>query len=198
MSSTFDLYAHDTPLPFNPDDPGGENDPTPSRPTVDIASAGWCPVFWCAGFNATEDMVDVASSEGTFPAVVAPLESVRARLAERDGLVRDVFPAHIDLWTRWRACIDRVDRLYLHLETYSFASQFTDPDETALPLFAAISWFSPRAKRKPSDVEWDFTNLLRVAELAGYDPKYHLLLPTGRDLDWHLVGGSPRSGEKAV
>jgi hypothetical protein len=88
MSNQACLFAEDTPAPCDPFAEGGD----PGANTVPIAGAAdQVPAFWLCCFDKG-DVAVVESEEGAVSAPVSEMARVRSRLAERDALVRQLFP----------------------------------------------------------------------------------------------------------
>lgn len=157
MSNPVSLLADDTPHPPRP----GRDLPGDGPVTV-AGCADRVPVFWLFCFGA-DDLSYYEGPEGPVPLLVAEMDKVRQRLAERDHLARDLFPAHTSLWERWGKAIESLDRHYLKADLSGAQVLYVDEDELACRISEALDWFE-----LGNDSER--AHLLDLAGIEHYDP----------------------------
>jgi hypothetical protein len=160
MSNQACLFAEDTPAPYDPFAEGSD----PDANTMHIAGAAdQVPAFWLCCFDKG-DIAVVESDEGAIPALVSEMARVRSRLAERDPLVRELFPAHAGAWDEFRRAVEAAGRKYLKVDAYEVWMLHEDEGAFGRLLKKVLNWFT---SKKKSDLE----ALLRLAGIDGYDHK---------------------------
>jgi hypothetical protein len=158
MSNQACLIADDTPHP-----PAPELDDDPATNRLFVAGcSGRVPVFWLFCFD-THDLTHYQDDDGPVPALIAEMDKVRQRLADRDAKARELFPQYVAVWEQWRRVIDRIDRQYLKTDFVEVQMLYEDEDELACQLSEALDWFE-----LGSDSERD--HLLTLAGITTYDP----------------------------
>jgi hypothetical protein len=159
MSNQACLLADDTPHPPSP-----EHDDEPETNRLFVAGCAYqVPVFWLFCFGA-EDLTHYEDDEGPVPALIAEMDKVRQRLADRDQRARELFPEHVAIWERWCQAIDAIDRQYLKADVGEIQMLCDDEDELACQLSEALDWFELE-----NDLERD--HLLALAGITTYDAK---------------------------
>src|SRR5262245_27770559 len=108
MSNQACLLAEDSPSP-----PALQHDGDTVANTLFVAGCAYqVPAVWLFCFGS-DDLSHYQGEAGPVPALVAEMDKVRQRLADRDRRARDLFPEHEAIWERWRGVIDAIDRQYL-------------------------------------------------------------------------------------
>jgi hypothetical protein len=158
MSNQACLLADDDPHPPSPEH---DDDPATNRLFVAGCSCQ-VPVFWLFCFGA-DDISHYEDEDGPVPVLIAEMDKVRQRLAERDAKARELFPQHVAVWERWCGVIDKVDRQYLKTDLVEVQMLHEDEDELACQLSEALDWFE-----LGGDAERD--HLLALAGITTYDP----------------------------
>jgi hypothetical protein len=158
------MFAENTPDVVGPDSP--RQDGRKTR-TVYFAGCAWqVPVFWLFCYDL-EDLSDYQCDDGSLiPTLVTPLERVRARLAERDGLARSLFPQYVSVWEEWRQAVEKLKRHYLKADMCEIWC-IDGGDILKDSLTAALSWLRTGKPKHGLD------DLLGVAGISTYDRKTH-------------------------
>ena len=157
MSNKACLLADDTPHPPSP-----EYDDDPGRNPLFIAGCAFqVPAFWLFCFDA-QDLTHYEDADGPVPTLIAEMDKVRQRLADRDGKARDLFPQHVTVWEEWRKAIDLVDREYLKMDVVELQALCDNEDDLACQLSEALDWFE---FGNASELE----HLLALAGISTYD-----------------------------
>jgi hypothetical protein len=177
MSNDACLFAEDTPAPY---DPFAEVSELGTN-TLQVAGAAYqVPMFWLCCFDKA-DIAIVKTQEGDIPALVSEMARVRSRLAERDDLVKALFPAYIRAWDEFRKAVDLADRKYLKVDAYEIW-MLNEEGEFGRLLKKALNWF--RSKKKA-----DQDALLFLAGIEGYDRKTKsFTVPENDDPEQFLYG----------
>lgn len=177
MSNQACLFAEDTPAPYDPfaeeSDPGAD--------TVQVAGAAYqVPAFWLACFDKA-DIAVVESEEGDIPQLVSELDRVRSRLAEREVVVKELFPAHAKAWEEFRRAVEAAGRKYLKVDAYEIWMLHEEDGEFGRLLKKALSWFGSRKKS-------DLDALLSLAGIEAYDSKAKTFFSGDDDPERFLYG----------
>ncbi len=176
MSNQACLFAEDTPTPF---DPFAEGD-DPRANTVEIAgAASQIPAFWLSCFDK-EDIALIESEDGDLPTLVSDMARVRARLAERDATVKELFPGHAGAWNEFRRAVEGAGRKYLKVDAYEIWLLYEDGEFGRL-LKKALNWF--RSGKKA-----DLGALLSLAGIEAYDNKTRTFSAGEYDSESFLYG----------
>jgi hypothetical protein len=166
MSNKACLFAEDTPAPYNP----AATKKDPQAHSVFIAGAAYqIPVFWLFCFEEEDFVVVRLSRKESFSTLVAPMEKVRWRLAERDKLARDFFPEAAEIWSGWRKTIEAIDRSYLKLDVCEIWVLYKNAKELEGEMQLALDWFDCQE-------DYEFTSLLGLAGIDDYDDKTRRIL----------------------
>ena len=174
MSATATLLAEDSPTPARAAAARGAKDNT-----VHVASARWVPVFWMFCFEA-DDLTDVELDGEQVPTLTSAVSAVRERLAARDAVAREWFPAFAGLWETWRRVVGGLGRQYLKLDSYAL-SCMGDHRDFASGLFMALDGPDPHGL----DLEY----LLDLACVQDYDETARSFRPPkGHEPEGCLVG----------
>jgi len=159
MSNKACLLADDTPHPPSP-----EHDDDPGREPLSVAGCAYqVPAFWLFCFDA-HDLTHYEDAGGPVPTLIAEMDKVRQRLADRDRRARDLFPQHVAVWEEWCKAIDRVDRQYLKMDVIELQMLCDNEDDLACQLSEALDWFE---FGNASELE----HLLALAGISTYDAK---------------------------
>jgi hypothetical protein len=151
------------------------NDPEPLRYELDdddcfsagvgkqcvfVAGCAWqVPVFWLFCFDP-EDLTLAEAGEDQIPTLTAPMQRVKARLAEREKRARSLFPELAGVWTEFVAAVTRVKRKYLKVEMGEIWC--LSPDTWHDGLDNALAWIAGRSTAGLDD-------LLGIAGIQRYD-----------------------------
>ena len=140
MAAETSLVAEDTPLPVHP---YKSSAPEANTLTVAGSESPRIPAFWLFGF-AEDSLAEIDLGKNVAVGLVSETGRVCDRLAAREGLARELFPAHADLWARWRAAVESVGRRYLKLDCFTIWDVYP-PGEFEDALRSALRWFESRA-----------------------------------------------------
>lgn len=133
------LVAEDTPLPVHPYKAAA---PEANTLTVAGSESPRIPAFWLFCF-AEDSLAPIDLGQNVAVGLVSETGRVCDRLAAREGLARELFPAHADLWARWRAAVESVGRRYLKLDCFTIWDVYP-PGEFEDALRSALGWFESR------------------------------------------------------
>jgi hypothetical protein len=177
MSNQACLFAEDTPAPYDPLAEESE----PGANTVQVAGAAYqLPPFWLACFDKG-DIAVVESEEGDIPQLVSELDRVRSRLAEREAAVKELFPAHVAAWDKFRRAVEAAGRKFLKVDAYEIWMLSEDDGEFGRQLKKALNWFE---SRKQADLD----ALLALAGIEAYDSTTKTFSAGGDDPERFLYG----------
>jgi len=163
MANRSCLFADGDPEPLryvrNDDD---EFSVTYGKRYVLVAGCAWqVPVFWLFCYDP-EDLTIAEAGDDEIPTLTAPIERVKARLAEREKRARRLFPEHADVWAEWVAAIRKVKRPYLKVEMSEIWC--LSPDTWHDGVASALDWIAGRSADGLDDV-------LGVAGISRYDQR---------------------------
>jgi hypothetical protein len=175
------LVAQDTLAPLDPAAVLGAN-------TVLVAAADYrIPVFWLfcyAGDNITRYRLRNNELIG----LVSEMKEVKSRLAERDRLARETFPAYTDVWARWRETFASVECAFLGLDAHGIWDVYASNEAFARDLCAALRWFDSTAGE-------DLEVLLHLAGINAYDHAARTFTPEENPI---LVGSDETAADYLV
>ncbi len=180
MSNQACLFANDNPLPCNPH----AEDSDAATDARILAEADYAvPVFWLACFDTNHLVILDVDGDGTLTTVVAPLDEVRQRLAQRDAALRELFPHYTDSWDAWRSLLDTVEEGFLKLDASEISALADTDQQFREQITAALAWFDSRE-------EFDLECLLALSGIEDYDPEEHAIEfdPEEEDVEKFLLG----------
>jgi len=170
------LFAEDTPTPYNPSADGSQS----GANTVWVAGAAYqIPAFWLYCFDKA-NLAVVVSEGDTIPALVSEMAPVSSRLAEREAVAKEVFPAYGRAWDEFRRAVEAADRKYLKLDACEIFMLYKG-NEFGRLLEKALNWFGSRR-------ETDLDALLSLAGIDHYNGRTKSFSAGEYDSEMYLYG----------
>src|SRR5262249_20308539 len=135
------LVASDTDLPLDHKELW-RADPT----TVCLAqSDGWLPAFWLFCFGS-DFPVEVPLPPDARVGLGSGVDAARRRLASRDALARQLFPAYQVVWDRWCGRVESAGRRYLKMDAFGIAD--AAPEDYNRLVRDALAWFDTHSPQE--------------------------------------------------